>query len=66
MVVRAGESNKTWFRGERFLCIGGLWYFITREFTQEGPFDNRSEAELELILYIRHNNGSFFIQSQAG
>ena len=65
MVVRVGETNKTWFRGERFLCISGLWYFVTREFTQEGPFDNRSEAELELILYIRHTNDSFFTQNQA-
>lgn len=60
MAVRSGEQIKTWFRSDRFLCINERWFFITREFTQEGPFDNRKEAELELNLYIRHTNESWF------
>lgn len=66
MLVRAGESEKTWFRSDRFLCVNDKWHFITREFTQEGPFDNRKEAEMELNLYIRHVNDYLLSQAQTG
>ena len=63
MDVRSGEALKTWFRSERFLCVNEKWYFVTREFTQEGPFDNREEAQLELNLYIRHASDGWFSQA---
>lgn len=66
MAVRAGEKIKTWFRGDRFLCVNEKWFFITRELTQEGPFDSRGEAELELNLYIRHVNDDWYMQAQPG
>lgn len=56
MAVRVGETDKNWFRSDRMLHINDEWYFLTREMTQEGPFKNRHEAELELNLYIRHVN----------
>ena len=60
MLVRAGEDNKSWFRSDRMMHVNENWYFLTRENTQEGPFDSRQEAEAELILYIRHVNDSLF------
>lgn len=60
MNVRVGEVDKTWFRSERFQCVNNRWYFLTREGSQEGPFDNRREAEQELLLYLRHANDALF------
>lgn len=53
MSVRAGEAEKTWFRMDRIFWSGNGYYFLTRESTQEGPFDSRNEAECELNYYIR-------------
>ncbi len=65
MTVRSGESDKTWFRGERIMHVNDKWYFLTREMTQEGPFSSRHEAEMELNLYIRHVNDSLYNNSHA-
>lgn len=54
--VRRGEDDKTHFRSNRVVVMNGRYYFMTRENTQEGPFDTRLEAENELNLYIRHMN----------
>ena len=56
MTVRAGEKDRSWFRSERFCNINGRWFFSTREGTQEGPFSHKREAEMELMLYVRHAN----------
>ncbi len=53
---RKGESDKNHFRSDRIVVMNGKYYFMTREDTQEGPFDSRLEAEQELNLYIRHMN----------
>lgn len=60
MTVRSGESNKSWFRSNRFSHVNDCWFFTTREMTEEGPFFSRQEAENALVLYIRHANDSFF------
>lgn len=60
MVVRAGESNKNWFRSDRFMHVNNSWFFLTREMTQEGPFSSKFEAEKELNLYIRHINDELY------
>ncbi len=52
MQVRVGESEKTWFRSDRFLRTANGWYFLTREQTQEGPYQSKAEAERELDYYI--------------
>jgi len=58
MNVRVGENNKSWFRCDRIMHVNDKWFFVTREFSEEGPFISRHEAELVLMLYIRHvNNG---------
>ncbi len=44
---------RSWFRSERFITSGGRWFFLTREGTQEGPFNSQKEAAQEVILYIR-------------
>jgi hypothetical protein len=54
--VRTGEDEKNHFRSERIVVMNGQYYFMTRENTQEGPFDSRLDAERELNLYIRHMN----------
>ena len=56
---RVGEDEKTRYRSDRVIVMNGKYYFMTRENTQEGPFDKRLEAENELNLYIRHMNQNF-------
>jgi len=60
MSVRSGELNKNWFRSGRFMHVNDQWFFITREMTEEGPFSSKQEAEMELLLYIRHANDALF------
>lgn len=60
MNVRSGEAKKTWFRSERYFHSGDGWFFITRENTQEGPYNSHKEAENELNLYIRHLNDDLY------
>lgn len=50
----ADDLKKTWFRSQRFFNEGSNWYFTTRENTVEGPYDSRSEAEQELMMYLRN------------
>lgn len=54
MHVRTGENDKTWFRTERYLRTADGWYFLTREHTQEGPYDSKDEAARELDYYVRY------------
>jgi hypothetical protein len=60
MSVRTGEENKCWFRSERFTHVNDVWFFTTREFTEEGPFSSKQDAEMELLLYIRHSNDALY------
>ncbi len=51
---RAGEhSSSIPFRNQRYFCNNGEWYFETRSGGQLGPFENKSEMEAELLLFIR-------------
>jgi hypothetical protein len=54
--IRTGEDEKMHFRSDRVVVMNGKYFFMTRENTQEGPFDSRLDAERELNLYIRHMN----------
>jgi hypothetical protein len=59
MDTRAGEHKPLRaFRSDRFCQINGLWYFMTREKTQEGPFQNRTEAGQEVERYIARMRGT--------
>ncbi len=54
MLTRSGEGINTRFRTERYFCICGEWFFSTRENLQIGPFQNRDDAEVELMFVLRH------------
>ncbi len=41
-------------RTERYFCISGQWFFATREMLQVGPFASREDAEVALMLFLRH------------
>ncbi len=60
MDVRKGEAERHWFRSDRFELVNGQWYFQTREGSLVGPFDSVREAELELLLYLRHAEDTLF------
>ena len=46
------DTGHTYYRSDRFYQLQGLWYFMTREQTQEGPFERRLDAENFLQRYI--------------
>ncbi|MFL1466545.1 DUF6316 family protein [Marinobacter sp. DUT-3] len=60
MDVRKGEQERNWFRSDRFTTVNGQWFFQTREGSFEGPFDNVNEAQMELLLYLRHSEDDIF------
>lgn len=43
--VRAGETQRSWFRSERFFAVEGVWFFTTREGVEVGPFSSKAEAQ---------------------
>ena len=49
---REGESDKFWFRSERFFAVGNQWFFTTREHIDVGPFADRATAEHALMLFL--------------
>lgn len=50
--VRAGEAAPTPFRCSRYFCVGGKWYFTTREGFDSGPFATRERAEIGLKRFL--------------
>ena len=44
---RRNESQKTWFRSDRFFRSNESWYFHTREGIAVGPYRTRLEAEVD-------------------
>ena len=51
---RAGEKNDPIpFRNDRFFCSNGEWYFEARNGEQHGPYENKSDMEAELLMFIR-------------
>jgi hypothetical protein len=43
----------TTYRASRFFKNGEQWYFHSREGGDQGPFDNRMEAQYALTTYTR-------------
>jgi len=35
------------------------WFFATREGKDEGPFDDKQEANVELAFYLRERNMAY-------
>jgi D-lyxose ketol-isomerase len=54
MLCRNGESDKVWFRSDRFFNINQQWYFATREQIDIGPFGTESAARQGLQLFIKN------------
>jgi len=50
---RRGEQGAIPFRSGRFFNIESEWYFACREQQDQGPYNNRQDAEADLTLYIR-------------
>jgi hypothetical protein len=46
-------KSYTKFRTSRFFKESCQWYFLTREGSQEGPFESKIEAEIRLQDYIK-------------
>ena len=53
MTGRIGESDEVHFRGERFAQSNGMWFYLTREGIQHGPYATREDADRELKFYLR-------------
>ncbi|MCK0107259.1 DUF6316 family protein [Marinobacter sp. S0848L] len=49
---RAGEKSPPPFRSSRFFCVGGKWYFTTREGFDSGPFASKERAEIGLKRFL--------------
>ena len=49
---RAGEKTPPPFRSNRFFCVGGKWYFTTREGFDSGPFASKERAEIGLKRFL--------------
>ena len=54
-----GNETRSWFRSDRMFQEGNKWYFLTREGTVEGPYDDRFEAARMLDAYVMVMNSSF-------
>ncbi len=54
MLKRQGEEHieTQFYRTERFVQINASWFFMARDGVQEGPFNNRAEAQEALQLYL--------------
>ena len=57
MKCRSGESERHWYRCERFFNTNDGWYFSTREGQNVGPFVSRRAAEKGVELFVRHLRG---------
>ncbi|MGI9286906.1 MAG: DUF6316 family protein [Pseudomonadales bacterium] len=44
MKSRKGEQPRSYFRTERVQQANGVWFFLTRESIQEGPFRTHKEV----------------------
>lgn len=50
--TRSGEAAPVPFRSSRFFCVGGKWYFTTREGFDSGPFASKDRAEVGLRRFL--------------
>ncbi len=50
--IRSGEAGPAPFRSSRYFCVGGKWYFTTREGFDGGPFATRERAEVGLKRFL--------------
>ena len=48
------KDEKMHFQMNRFVQQNGQWFYTTREGEERGPFDNKSDAQGDLLEYIQH------------
>jgi hypothetical protein len=44
------------FHMDRFALQNGEWFYMTREFSERGPFDSKEEAIRDLKAYLRYRH----------
>ena len=47
------EGEKVHFQSNRFVQQNGEWFYTTRDGQERGPFEDKEDAEGDLILYMR-------------
>ena len=55
-------QSRSRFRTDRMVEEGGMWFFLTREGTVEGPFTCRTDAQDHLERYIRMANFDMLLE----
>lgn len=48
-----GEDERVHFQSNRFVQQNGEWFYTTRDGQERGPFEDKEDAEGDLILYMR-------------
>ena len=47
------DDEKHHFQADRFFQQNGEWFYLTRDGEERGPFEDKDDAEGDLILYMR-------------
>ena len=47
------EDEKVHFQSSRFVQQNGEWFYTARDGQERGPFEDKEDAEGDLILYMR-------------
>ena len=50
---RLGENGRIPFRSGRMFNVGPMWYYVTREHGDTGPFISKVLAETSLKSYLQ-------------
>ena len=58
--ARRGEQGKIPSRRQRVYMKHRQWYFVSRDGTEHGPYQNLTEARRELALFLRRSGGVTF------
>ena len=54
------EEDKVHFKADRFFQQNGEWFYLTRDGEERGPFEDKKDANGDLILYLRAINNEMF------
>ena len=53
ILLRAKETNKSWFRSDRVFSVGMVWFIETREGIDIGPYNSKKEAQRQIEAVVR-------------
>ena len=54
------EDEKIHFNTDRFFQQNGEWFYLTRDGQERGPFEDKQDANGDLILYLRAKHNEAF------